>query len=43
MSEEISLTEIKSWERSSYDFLDIREENVVAYGKIPGAKTIPFS
>lgn len=37
---EVSIEELKTWEKSSFEWIDVREESVVAYGKIPGAKAI---
>lgn len=39
---EVTFDEIKTWKSDSYAFLDVREESAVAYGKIPGAITIPL-
>lgn len=39
---EVTFDEIKTWKSDSYVFLDVREESAVAYGKIPGAITIPL-
>lgn len=39
---EVTFEELKTWQSDSYAFLDVREESAVAYGKIPGAITIPL-
>lgn len=39
---EVRFEELKTWQSDDYVFLDVREESAVAYGKIPGAITIPL-
>lgn len=39
---EIGLQELESWESDSYELIDIRNSQTSAYGKIPGAITIPL-
>ncbi|MCQ2505883.1 MAG: ATPase [Lachnospiraceae bacterium] len=36
----VTYEEVMTWEKSSYLFIDVRDESSVAYGKIPGAKWI---
>lgn len=39
---EIDPSELASWDTSEYEFVDIREADSLAYGKIPGALEIPL-
>ena len=39
---EIDPSELASWDPSEYEFVDIREADSLAYGKIPGALEIPL-
>lgn len=39
---EITFEELSNWREDEYEFIDIREESAVAYGKIPGAIAIPY-
>ena len=40
--EEISIEELKKWQKDSYMLIDIRDEGLVSYGMIPGAVHIPM-
>ncbi len=39
---EITLEEFRKWPKSSYELIDIRDDGLVAYGMIPGARHIPL-
>ncbi len=39
---EITIEELNKLEKGSYELIDIRDEGLIAYGKIPGATTINF-
>ncbi|MGN0385376.1 MAG: ATP-binding protein [Lachnospiraceae bacterium] len=39
---EITFEELSTWRDEEYEFIDVREESAVAYGKIPGAIAIPY-
>lgn len=39
---DVTWEQIRAWEEDSYELIDIRGEESVAYGKIPGAAAIPF-
>jgi tRNA(Ile)-lysidine synthase TilS/MesJ/rhodanese-related sulfurtransferase len=38
---EIKIEELKTWEKGTYDLIDIREKSAAAYGGISGAVSIP--
>ena len=37
---EITIEELRKWPKDSYELIDIRDDGLVAYGMIPGAKHI---
>ena len=39
---EIDFSELATWDSSEFEFVDIREADSLAYGKIPGALEIPL-